>query len=316
MRHIAGSAAIGRPMTRPIVTVGNFDGVHRGHRAILETVVTRARDLAGQAVVYTFDPHPRKVLVPDRAPRLLTTLDQKIELLEQAGVNAVIVEPFTVEFAKTPPERFIRDYLHDRIRPVEVYVGYDFHFGRDRVGSMRMLTEMGPRLGFSVTIIPEVTMDGGDVNSTRIRQLLAEARLEQAADMLGRIYSVRGRVVEGERRGRTLGFPTANLDPDNEVLPGAGVYAGELKFLDPGKPALGQRLPAVINVGTRPTFRDSKGVLAEAHLIDFDGNLYGRRVELSFRYHLRPERRFSDVEALKKQIAADVADGRRRLEVP
>ena len=264
-------------MTRPIVTVGNFDGVHRGHRAILETVVARAKHLAGQAVVYTFDPHPRKVLFPDRAPRLLTTLDQKIELLEQAGVNAVIVEPFTVEFAKTPPERFIRDYLHDRIRPVEVFVGYDFHFGRDRAGSMRMLTEMGPRLGFSVTIIPEVTVDGGDVNSTRIRQLLAEARLEQAADMLGRTYSVRGRVVEGERRGRTLGFPTANLDPDNEVLPGVGVYAGEVRFLDPGNPALGQRLPAVINVGTRPTFHDSKQVMAEAHLIDFDRDLYGDR---------------------------------------
>ena len=143
-----------------------------------------------------------------------------------------------------------------------------------------------------------------------------QARLEQAADMLGRTYSVRGRVVEGERRGRTLGFPTANLDPDNEVLPGVGVYAGEVRFLDPGNPALGQRLPAVINVGTRPTFHDSKQVMAEAHLIDFDGDLYGRRVELSFRFHLRPERRFSDIEALKQQISADVADGRRRLEVP
>ncbi|MEE8476000.1 MAG: bifunctional riboflavin kinase/FAD synthetase [Myxococcota bacterium] len=315
LRRIAGSAAVGRPMTRPVVTVGNFDGVHRGHQAILETVVERAKALSGQAVVYTFEPHPRKVLSPDRAPGLLTTLDQKIELLGEAGVDAVIVEPFNLEFAKIPPERFIREYLHDRIRPVEVYVGYDFHFGRDRVGSMRTLTEIGSRLGFSVTIIPEVSVDGNDVNSTRIRQLVTEARLEQAAVMLGRTYSVRGRVVEGDRRGRTLGFPTANLDPDNEVLPGAGVYAGEVGFLDPGNPAPGQRLPAVINVGTRPTFQESKRVTAEAHLIDFDGDLYGRQLEFSFRCHLRPERRFSDVEALKTQIGADVADSRRQLQL-
>jgi riboflavin kinase/FMN adenylyltransferase len=181
---------------------------------------------------------------------------------------------------------------------------------------MRMLTELGPRLGFSVTIIPEVTVDEGDVNSTRIRELLAEARLEEAAAMLGRPYTVRGLVVEGDRRGRSLGFPTANLDPENEILPGAGVYAGSVRLLDAGDPACGGEWPAVVNVGTRPTFHDSSRVLAEAHLIDFDGDLYGRRVEISFRFHLRQERRFDDVAALQQQIGADVAEGRRRLEVP
>ncbi len=316
MEVIRGSHAIARVLVRPILTVGNFDGLHLGHQAILQTVAERAQALVGEAVVYTFDPHPRKVLRPDRAPGLLTTLEQKLELLESAGADVVIVEAFSLEFAHTPAEVFIRDVLHARIRPLEVYVGYDFHFGRDREGSMRLLTEMGPHLGFSVTIIPEVTLDAGDVNSTRIRQVLAAARPDQAAAMLGRPFTVRGRVVAGERRGRALGFPTANLAPENEVLPAAGVYAGQLRFLDEGDPPRGSAWPVVTNVGVRPTFEGERGVVAEAHLIDFEGDLYGRRVDLSFGLHLREERRFPDVEALRLQIAADVAEARRRLETP
>lgn len=314
MRRFAGSEAIDRPLVRPVLTIGNFDGVHVGHRSILDTVVERARAHDGQAVVYTFEPHPRKVLQPDRAPRLLTTLEQKLELLEAAGVDAVVVEPFSLEFARTPADVFIRRILHERIRPVEVYVGYDFHFGRDREGSMRMLTEMGPRLGFAVTIIPEVTIDAGDVNSTRIRELLADADVAKAAELLGRPYTIRGSVAKGDRRGRSIGFPTANLDPENEVLPAPGVYAGHGRFLDAGEPAAGRVLPAVTNVGTRPTFVTEGQVLAEAHLIDFDGDVYGRRLEISFEHHLRPERRFDGVDALKAQIRRDVAEARVWLE--
>lgn len=315
MRHFPGSAALERPLRRPIVTIGNFDGIHLGHQAILKTVVDRAHDLEGEAVVYTFDPHPRKVLRPEKAPALLTTLEQKLELLDAAGVDVVIVEPFTVAFAGTGADEFVHT-LHERVRPVEVYVGYDFHFGRDREGSMRMLTEVGPRLGFSVTIIPEVTMEDGDVNSTRIRQLLAEGEPERAARMLGRTFTIRGRVVRGDERGRKIGFPTANLDPENELLPAAGVYAGELRPLDAGDPAAGARLPAVINVGRRPTFEDAVGLVAEAHAIDWSGDLYGRRVELAFAAWLRAERRFPGVDALREQIAQDVEDGRRRLGTP
>jgi len=314
LRFVAGSAAIEEPLVRPVLTVGNFDGIHVGHRAILDIVVSRARALAGQAVVYTFDPHPRKVLRPEGAPKLLTTLEQRLELLEAAGVDAVIVETFTREFAGTPAEVFIREVIHRRIRPLEVYVGYDFHFGRDREGSMRLLTELGPRLGFSVTIIPEVVVDGGDVNSTRIRQVLAESRVAEASLLLGRPYTIRGRIAPGDRRGRSLGFPTANLDPENEVLPGAGVYAGRLRLLDAGAPPAGQTFAAVTNVGTRPTFRDGGEVLAEAHLLDFEGDLYGRRVELSFLACLRPERRFASVDSLRAQIRADVEAARQRLE--
>ena len=178
---------------------------------------------------------------------------------------------------------------------------------------MRLLVELGPRLGFSVTIISEVLVDEGDVNSTRIRQVLAEGRVEEATAMLGRPYTVRGRVASGDRRGRTLGFPTANLDPENEVLPGAGVYAGRLRLLDDGQPARGAVFAAVTNVGTRPTFREGGVVLAEAHLLDFAGDLYGRRVELSFLSCLRPERRFAGVDALQAQIRADVEEARKRL---
>jgi len=314
LRFVAGVAAIDTPLVRPVLTVGNFDGIHVGHRAILDTVVARARALGGEAVVYTFDPHPRRVLHPARAPKLLTTLEQRLELLEAAGVDAVIVEPFTLEFASTPAETFIRNVIYERIHPLEVYVGYDFHFGKDRGGSMRLLVELGPRLGFSVTIISEVVVDEGDVNSTRIREILAEGRVEEARSMLGRPYTVRGRVGVGDRRGRTIGFPTANLDPENEVLPGKGVYAGRLRLLDEGDPPRGADFAAVTNVGTRPTFRKGDEVLAEAHLLGFSGDLYGRRVELSFLSRLRPERRFPDVEALRTQIRADVDEARKRLD--
>jgi riboflavin kinase/FMN adenylyltransferase len=313
LRYIAGSASLERPLPRPIVTIGNFDGVHLGHRAILETVVGRAKDLGGMAVVYTFDPHPRKVLRPASAPGLLTTLDQKVELLAEAGVDAVIVEPFTREFARTHARDFIHRCLHERVGPVEVYVGYDFHFGRDREGSMRLLTELGPRLGFSVTIIPEVTVDDGDVNSTRIRELLAAGDPERAARMLGRPFTVRGKVVRGDERGRTLGFPTANLEPENEVLPASGVYAGHLRLLDDGDPSRETRLRAVTNVGRRPTFAGEQ-VRAEAHALDFEGDLYDRRIEISFELRLREERKFEGMETLRRQIAADVEQARRRLE--
>lgn len=313
MEIFRGTNAIDRPLVRPVLTVGNFDGIHLGHRAILETVVDRARSLSGQAVVHTFEPHPRKVLQPGKAPRLLTTLEQKLELLEAAGTDVVVVEPFTLEFAKTSADVFIRDVLHERIAPVEVYVGYDFHFGRDREGSMRMLTEMGPRLGFAVTVIPEVTVGAGDVNSTRIRELLGGAEVEKANEMLGRSYTVRGVVVVGEQRGRALGFPTANLEAENEVLPAAGVYAGRARLLDPGDPEAGSSWAAVTNVGTRPTFEASGRMLAEAHLIDFEGDVYGRRIEVAFEHHLRAERRFDGVDALREQIRADVAEARRRV---
>jgi riboflavin kinase/FMN adenylyltransferase len=247
---------------------------------------------------------------------LLTTHEQKVELIEQAGIDVLVVENFDAEFATISAERFIREILFERLRPVAVYVGYDFHFGRDREGSMRLLTELGPRLGFSVTIIPEVTTEGSDVNSTRIRKMLAESHVEEAGRMLGRAYSVRGHVVQGDQRGRTLGFPTANLDPENEILPAGGVYAGHFLFIDDGNPKRGVEFPAVMNVGTRPTFEGDGRLQAEAHLLDFKGDVYGRHVEMSFLARLREERRFADVDALREQIATDIGAAREILGHP
>lgn len=318
MRVVQGSETLSAPLSGSVLTAGNFDGLHVGHRAIMDTVTGRAHALGGAAVVYTFEPHPRKVLQPDRAPRLLTTLEQKLELLEAVGVDVVIVEPFTTDFARFPAERFVREILHGRIAPREVYVGYDFRYGRDREGSMRTLTELGPHLGFSVTIIPEVMVGERDVNSTRIRELLAEADVEQAAELLDRAYTVRGRVTEGDRRGRTIGFPTLNLATENEILPARGVYAGHVRFLDAaqeegGHPPRDSAWPAVTNVGKRPTFKRDDQVLAEAHLLDFEGDAYGRRIEITFERFLRSERTFDGVDALRHQIGLDADAAREAL---
>jgi riboflavin kinase/FMN adenylyltransferase len=278
-------------------------------------LIARAKDLGGESILYTFEPHPRRVLQAESNLRLLDTFEQKVETLERLGLDAVIAEPFDREFAQLSPEHFIGHHIHECIRPVEVYVGYDFHFGRDREGSMRMLTERGPHLGFSVTVVPEVQVEGRDVNSTRIRELLAVGDVEEAALLLGRPFCARGEVIEGEHRGRTLGFPTANLAPETEILPAPGVYFGHLRCLEGDAPWVGKSLPVVTNVGFRPTFRDGEDLVAEAHIIDFSGDLYGVEVDLTFEGRLREEKRFQSVDALREQIARDVERARGRLGV-
>ncbi len=314
MEFVRGTGRLSRPLKRPVLTIGNFDGVHLGHRAILEIVVDRARSLGGEAILLTFEPHPRKIVQPDRPPSLLATLEQKAELLDAAGIDVLIVESFDLEFAQTPPEVFVNEYIQRRIAPTEVYVGYDFHFGRDREGSMRLLAETGPRLGFSVTVIPEITMGERDVNSTRIRDLLGTGQVKEAAELLGRPFSVRGSIVEGMKRGRGMGFPTANLAPDNEMLPHAGVYICAVRFLDDGDPGRGEVIPAVTNLGYRPTFDDQRSLVAEAHLMDFSGDLYGRKVDLDFLERLRPEQKFESIDELKLQIGRDVDTARSWLQ--
>lgn len=308
-----GSDSLLAPPARCVLTVGTFDGLHHGHLALMRTVVEHARALDGHAVVYTFEPHPRKVLGGADSPGLLTTLEQKLEVIASCGVDMTVIERFTPELAKTPPELFVRDILWARFRPAEIYVGYDFRFGRHREGSMALLVDLGPELGFRATLLPEVKVGGAPVSSTVIRRLLAAGNVEEAAVLLGRPYALRGRVAAGDRRGRTLGFPTANLEAENEVLPEPGVYAGHMRFLDEGDPARGAVLRAVTNLGRRPTFGDALRLVAEAHLLDFTGDLYGRRVDLTFVSRIRPERRFEGAEALRAQIARDVEEGRRRL---
>lgn len=324
MQVIQGSEKLRFDGVRPVLTIGNFDGVHCGHQRIMQTVIERAALHAAPSAVLTFDPHPRVFLKRGNVPQLLMTLEQKLEFLERCGIDLVIVEPFAQAYADMSPETFVKQVVWERIRPREVYVGYDFHFGRDRAGSMRTLTELGPRLGFAVTIIPEVQIDARDVSSTRIRELLAAGDVAQAALLLGRPYGVRGCVVRGAQQGRVLGFRTLNLEPENEVLPASGVYAGVVRFLVSEAEAVpqvcaqasalaGATFESVINVGCRPTLQSAGALVVEAHLFDFEAEVYGRRIEIDFVERLREERRFSDLDALRRQIVLDVAAAKGRL---
>jgi riboflavin kinase/FMN adenylyltransferase len=292
-----------------VITIGNFDGVHLGHQVLLQAVVERARVLGGPAAVYTFDPHPRRVLYPDQSDRLLMTWKQLESELERRGVEVLVREPFTLDFAALDAEAFLRDVIFDRIAPKELFVGRDFHFGKGRSGGGETLAQLGPRLGIRVVILPQVRAGGVDVSSTRIRGALAGGEVEEAERCLGRPYAIWGRVVEGERRGRILGFPTANLEPENEIVPRSGVYATSVRVFEGERP--GSRIhQSVTNVGTRPTF-DAGTILTEAHLLDFEGDLYGARIELAFHARIRDEKRFSSPGELARQIERDTVEARR-----
>ncbi len=295
-----------------VLTVGNFDGLHLGHQALLRAVVARGRALGRPTALYTFEPHPRRVLYPESSQPRLMTWDQLIAGLDEAGIDLMIREHFTLEFASLSPETFLREIIARRVAPLEIFVGHDFHFGKGRRGSGDTLARVGPELGTRVEIIPQVRIGDEDVSSSRIRGLLEEGQVEAAAACLGRPYAIRGRVVEGARRGRDLGFPTANLELENELTPGSGVYATRARIFEGDRPSP-HSFPSVTNVGTRPTF-DAEQIVTEVHLIGFDDDLYGQRLELSFHARIRPERRFPGPDALARQIADDVMRARELLE--
>jgi riboflavin kinase/FMN adenylyltransferase len=283
----------------PVLAIGNFDGLHRGHQKIVERIRRGAAERGGTAVVLTFDPHPPRVLRPDKAPPLLMTPAQKQRALEHAGVEGLAMVTFSFELSQWEPDVFVRRVLVDWLRVAEVWVGADFLFGRNRSGTFTLLRALGQQYGFRVEKIDPVRYKDFVVSSTRIRRLVAEGRVDEAGALLGRHYAIEGQVVEGARRGRELGFPTANLETANELLPPGGVYAA---FCTVG----GIVRPAVTNIGVRPTFGAAPAPTVEAHVLRYDGDLYGRTVELAFVQRLRDERRFPDANALREQIAADV----------
>ena len=288
----------------PVLALGNFDGLHRGHAKILDRVRRRAGERAGTPAAMTFDPHPPRVVRPDKAPPLLMTTEQRLEALGRAGMQGVAVVRFTHDMSLWDPETFVRAVLVEWLHVVEVWVGANFLFGHDRAGTFSVLRALGGRYGFRAEKIDAVRYKDFVVSSTRIRRLVAEGRVDEAGALLGHHYFIDGTVVRGAGRGREIGFPTANLRTANELLPPAGVYA-TTATLD------GIAHPSVTNVGMRPTFGDVEGLQIETHLFDIQRDLYDASLRLSFVQRLRDERRFPDVDALRSQIDADCRAARR-----
>ncbi|HIC85769.1 MAG TPA: bifunctional riboflavin kinase/FAD synthetase [Desulfobacterales bacterium] len=294
---------IDQPLKNPVLTIGNFDGVHKGHIALFDKVKERASALGGQSVVMTFDPHPMKVMNPQGGPPLITPTEQKLRLIEEAGVNIIFCLTFTKEFAKIKAHEFVKELLVGKIGVKEVVVGYDYTFGHHREGNIELLKNLGEKHGFLVHVIGPVEVEGRLVSSTSIRNLVREGKLEEAEPLLGRHYEVCGTVVKGKNRGgRLLGFPTANLELVDELVPKEGVYAVEVVVN--GNSYLG-----VTNIGHNPTF--GNGALSvETHLLDFSGDLVGKTIRIKFVRRLRDEKRFERIEALAAQIAKDIEQAR------
>jgi riboflavin kinase/FMN adenylyltransferase len=289
---------------QPVLALGNFDGLHRGHTKIIERIRRVAAERGGTSLVLTFDPHPPRIVRPDKAPQLLMTLDQKIEALDKAGIQGVAIVRFTAELSRWEPETFVRSVLVDWLHVAEVWVGADFLFGRDRSGNFSLLRALGGQYGFRAEKIDPVRYKEFVVSSTRIRRLVSEGRVDEAGALLGHHFQIDGRVVRGAGRGRELGVPTANLDTPNELIPPHGVYATTVT-LD------GVVYPSVTNIGTRPTFDAAPKTVIETHILGLNRDLYGHAVRLGFVQRLRDERRFPDVDALKAQIESDVRRARR-----
>ncbi|HYV86613.1 MAG TPA: bifunctional riboflavin kinase/FAD synthetase [Patescibacteria group bacterium] len=295
----AGLRAI---LHEPVATIGNFDGVHRGHQAILARVLERARVTRGTSLVVTFDPHPLKVLAPERAPRTISTRRQKLASIEAAGIDAVLVLPFDQRLAAVSAEAFVADYLATGLGLREVYVGGNFNFGRGREGTADTLVALCERHGITAGKVPEVRFLDSPVSSSRIRRAVLAGEVELARALLGRPYGIEGIVAHGVGRGATIGVPTANLVPDNELIPQDGVYVTRA-VID------GATCAAVTNIGSRPTFEGATFAV-ETHLLDVGPDLYGRRVEIAFLARLRQELRFDSVQALVEQIHRDIEKAR------
>jgi riboflavin kinase/FMN adenylyltransferase len=308
-RLAADLGDLGAPSRAPAVAIGSFDGVHRGHQALVTNARDDARSRGALAGVLTFDPHPARFFAPALAPPLILPLARRIELLGEAGADFVLVERFDAQLARLEPEDFVAEVLVGALKVARVVVGHDFSFGRGRAGTTATLTELGHRHGFAVTVVPAVTVDGMVCSSTKIREFLLAGRVEGARLLLGRPPEITGQVVRGAGRGRGIGVPTANLEAEGDLPLKTGIYAGRALLLDRG----GARHLAAISVGTNPTFAEAEPgsnvapVTVEAHLLDYPGDdLYGTRVRLLLEARLRDERRFPSVPALLAEIARDV----------
>ncbi len=306
---------IQQPLARPILTMGNFDGVHLGHQHIFRLVQQQARTLHGTSCVLTFDPHPQKVLFPEKEFFLINHMEEKIDIIRSIGIDTLFCVPFTREFAASPPHDFVKYFLVDTLHVREIYIGKNSRFGSGQEGTSEQLARWGQAYGFTVTLVPPIRHDGDMISSTKIRQLLQAGDVARAAEFLDRPYAVDGLVVRGTHRGTTLlGYPTANIDVHHELIPRQGVYICEVKWET-------TLYPAVINIGTNPTFQQEHAVSVEVHILDFHANLYGQRITVLFHTRLRDELKFSEHQQLIAQIAQDVSEAQtffhhRKLKTP
>lgn len=291
-------------LKNPVVTIGNFDGLHIGHQMIIKSAVQRAKVIGGQAIVYTFEPHPIAVLAPHKSPPIITTFAEKAALLKKrSGIDLLVREKFTKKFAALTSEEFIRTILYERFHPKEILVGHDYSFGKNREGSVRLLKKLGKELGFTVWVMRDIRIDTIHVRSTIIRNFIREGDVYEASRLLGRPYTLPGTVVRGLQR--SIGFATANLAPDKDLIPANGIYA--IRAETPYGSCDG-----VVNIGTCPTFGSNEKTI-EAHLFDFNRNLYGKKISLQFIERLRGEKKFRDAKTLAAQIEKDIRKARKIL---
>ena len=303
MRTYTSVESIAPPLDRPVVTLGNFDGVHRGHQAIISRTLEFAGNSGRDALLTTFRPHPLKVVRPESAPPLLMDHEEKMRRIEELGIEHSLVIPFTPAFAQIPAGEFVRQVLHDGLKASAVFVGNNFNFGRGREGDLDLLRRLGGELGIQVPEMRDFLVLGSPVSSSRIRRAILSGEVELARELLGRPFTLSGTVIRGDSRGAQLGFPTANLQTSSEILPGDGVYVTRAV-------TAGRAYPAVTNVGNRPTFQPASHAV-ETHILEPPGDLYGQSLSVQFLSRLRPEVRFASREQLVRQIVLDVERARK-----
>ena len=287
----------------PVLTIGTFDGVHKGHKVILKEVVAHAKQAGGESVLLTFEPHPRKLLFPDQPLGIITPLHKKLQLIHDAGIDHVVVVPFTKAFSQLSAQEYIEKFLVGIFNPASIIIGYDHHFGHDRMGNIHMLRQYAPAHRFDVVEIPAQLIDEAAVSSTKIRQAIMQGRMADADHMLGRTYSLAGTVVHGNKLGRTIGYPTANLQPGDpeQIIPGIGIYAICTAHN-------GITYNAMLSIGYNPTVTDKKELRIEANIFDFDKDIYGDGIELFFIKKLRDEQKFNSLAELTAQLHQDKID--------
>lgn len=292
----------------PVLTIGTFDGVHLGHKAILNEVVKRAGEVNGESILITFEPHPRKLLFPDQPLQLLTSPEQKYQLVTTIGIQHIVVVPFTKEFSNLSAEEYISDFLVARFQPHTIIIGYDHHFGHDRLGNIDLLKKYQEQYGYRLAEIPAQLIDEAAVSSTKIRKALAAGHVKDAAHMLGRYYSLKGTVIHGNHLGRTIGYPTANLQLqyNEQLLPAIGIYAVLVTHN-------GTTCQGMLSIGYNPTVSDTQTLHIEVNILDFDKEIYGDTLEIAFVSYLRNEEKFASLDALKEQLHKDKEDTRKAL---